>query len=94
MLPPEITDSLAEYFSSKDPVPFQILASDPLSGGSINEVFRLETSRGLFCLKFNRAKAHPGMFEAEARGLRLLASARAVWYVLEMPLEMGSMSTS
>jgi protein-ribulosamine 3-kinase len=41
-------------------------------GGCINHGGRLKTSSGDFFLKWNDAKRYPGMFEAEAKGLRLL----------------------
>ncbi|MCK9421107.1 MAG: fructosamine kinase family protein [Bacteroidales bacterium] len=62
MLPTEIEKALS----------FQIYAVRPLSGGSINRVYFLSTDQGSFCLKFNLAKAFPGMFETEAKGLSLL----------------------
>ncbi|MCB0395526.1 MAG: fructosamine kinase family protein [Flavobacteriales bacterium] len=49
-----------------------------LSGGSINQAFCLETSLGSFFLKYNTANRFPGMFEAEARGLRLLNNAGVI----------------
>ena len=45
-----------------------------LSGGDINAVFKLWTDRGELVVKCNSASRFPAMFEAEARGLRLLAS--------------------
>ncbi len=44
-----------------------------LHGGDINEVFQLETDKGLFVLKCNQANRFPGMFEKEAKGLQILA---------------------
>lgn len=41
----------------------------PLSGGDINEVFKLETNKANFCVKLNDSVLYPGMFEKEARGL-------------------------
>jgi protein-ribulosamine 3-kinase len=78
MLPRDIIASLSVFFASRDPVPFRVISSEPLSGGSINQVCRLTTSHGVYCLKYNDAAAFPGMFESEARGLRLLASAGEV----------------
>ena len=43
-----------------------------LSGGDINEVLRLSTSHGEFCVKRNSASRFPAMFEREASGLELL----------------------
>ena len=43
-----------------------------LSGGDINEVLKLSTSHGEFCVKRNSASRFPAMFEREASGLELL----------------------
>lgn len=44
----------------------------PVSGGSINAAYRLDTTAGLFFVKINSATRFPGMFELEAKGLQLL----------------------
>ncbi|MFC2102349.1 fructosamine kinase family protein [Bacteroidota bacterium] len=64
MIPEEISTALGSEFT--------ILSCKPLSGGDINQVYRLDTSSGTFCLKVNYSDRFPGMFEAEARGLNLL----------------------
>lgn len=46
----------------------------PLGGGSINSVWKIDTQEGIFVMKCNNAERYPRMFEAEARGLNLLAS--------------------
>jgi protein-ribulosamine 3-kinase len=43
-----------------------------LGGGCINHGGKLKTSSGDFFLKWNDARKYPGMFDAEAKGLRLL----------------------
>ena len=43
-----------------------------VSGGCINNGGRIETSQGVFFLKWNVAGKYPGMFRAEADGLTLL----------------------
>ncbi|MCK4569431.1 MAG: fructosamine kinase family protein [Bacteroidales bacterium] len=50
----------------------------PLSGGSINDAYLLETTAGKFFMKYNRASIYPGMFEQEARGLALLHNAGVI----------------
>ncbi|MAP53335.1 fructosamine kinase family protein [Altibacter sp.] len=50
----------------------RIKAVLPLSGGDINEVFRIQSSDHEYVLKINQAVRYPGMFEAEAKGLELL----------------------
>jgi protein-ribulosamine 3-kinase len=49
-----------------------INAFDFVSGGCINHGGRIETSKGVFFLKWNTADKYPGMFQAEAEGLNLL----------------------
>ncbi len=43
-----------------------------VGGGCINHGGKLKTSSGDFFFKWNDAKKYPGMFEAEAKGLRIL----------------------
>ncbi len=50
----------------------------PVSGGCINNGGALSTSQGKYFVKWNSAVKFPGMFEAEARGLELLASTKAI----------------
>jgi fructosamine-3-kinase len=54
-----------------------ILSFSSVGGGSINDCFRLETGKGIFFLKENKANAFPGMFEAEKKGLAVLKQANA-----------------
>lgn len=57
-----------------------------LSGGDINEAFRLSTNVYPLFLKRNSAKRFPAMFEKEARGLKLLSGPdviripEVIWY--------------
>ena len=55
-----------------------MLSTRPLSGGSINQACRIETNLGVFFVKWNDAKACPGMFKAESRGLEILARTGAI----------------
>jgi fructosamine-3-kinase len=77
MIPPAIRDSITTCFSAsgRKEKEFSIQVSSSLSGGCINNVSRLETTQGTFCLKYNNAELFPGMFEAESLGLKLLSSA-------------------
>ncbi len=52
----------------------ELLEASPLSGGDINAVFLLKCTSEDYVLKLNSADQFPGMFEAEAKGLRLLAN--------------------
>lgn len=51
---------------------FEIHSTSTLSGGDINQVYKLRTSSGNFCIKVNDADIFPGMFIKEAIGLNLL----------------------
>ncbi len=64
----------SELFSDKA----QLLSVHSVSGGSINEVFKLTTSEGLFFLKLNSAVRYPEMFEKEKNGLQLLSVSRTI----------------
>ncbi len=50
----------------------------PVSGGSINDCYHLETDAGDFFLKLNDAKKFPDMFFREMLGLQRLAEARVL----------------
>jgi len=50
----------------------QIKEIVPLSGGSINSVYKLKSSSQDFVIKINDASRFPKMFEAEAKGLQIL----------------------
>lgn len=49
-----------------------ILDVSPLTGGDINEVFKVETDQGNIVAKCNNTARFSGMFEAESKGLELL----------------------
>lgn len=44
-----------------------------VSGGDINKAYKLQTNKGDYFVKSNDALRYPGMLEAEAKGLELLA---------------------
>jgi fructosamine-3-kinase len=46
----------------------------PVGGGCINAAYRVITGSGSYFIKLNKSDAYPGMFEAEAKGLELLAA--------------------
>lgn len=54
-----------------------LLHATPLAGGDINKVFQLQCIEGNFVVKLNNATQFPGMFEAEKKGLHLLASSQS-----------------
>jgi protein-ribulosamine 3-kinase len=69
-----IPASLENYFKQQ----FHILEAEPLSGGCINECYKLVTDKGAFFIKYNSAKKYPGMFTSEAHGLQLMHATKTV----------------
>jgi len=56
----------------------KIINFQPLSGGDINEAYRIETAQNRFFIKYNTVPFALSMFETEAKGLELLASTKAI----------------
>ncbi len=48
-----------------------------LSGGDINDAFKIETSNNIYALKVNRRDSYPKMFTKEKMGLELIAQTGA-----------------
>jgi len=61
---------LNRYFEDR----FKIREATSIGGGCINDCYKLDTSTGIYFIKLNSAVTYPGMFEAEKKGLELLAS--------------------
>ena len=78
MLSEQIKAKAAEILSDHSGEKVNIRSFAAVGGGCINAAGKLETNAGPFFLKYNNAKAYPGMFEAEAKGLGILAEADAV----------------
>ena len=55
-----------------------ILSSSKLSGGDINEVYFLKTSKGNFVVKLNEKDAFQEMLSKEAKGLELLRKGNVI----------------
>lgn len=72
MIPRTVVSGVEEQLQSK------IISTQRVGGGCINDAAIITTSRGEFFLKWNRAEAYPGMFEAEANGLNLLRATDTV----------------
>ncbi|MBE0637467.1 MAG: fructosamine kinase family protein [Bacteroidales bacterium] len=71
MLPDEIKKSLISHLALSDSSDYNLIATT-ISGGSINQAFKIKTASGIYFLKYNNAGRYPGMFEKEAAGLKLL----------------------
>lgn len=74
-IPEEVKNHIEAHFTGKD---FKIKSFTPASGGCINNGGHLKSSEGDFFLKWNDAKKFPGMFEAEAKGLKLLRQPKVI----------------
>ncbi|MCX6271047.1 MAG: fructosamine kinase family protein [Bacteroidetes bacterium] len=72
MIPSIIEDKLRELLLEKNHSSFVLQSVSPMSGGSINQSFKLETKDVKYFLKYNLSDRYPHMFEAEYRGLELL----------------------
>lgn len=68
-----------------------LLGNSPVSGGSINDAFQIETTQGRFFIKLNDASRFPVMFEAEKRGLELLGQSS---FVVPEPLKVGTLDNA
>jgi protein-ribulosamine 3-kinase len=71
-LPNELTGFLETNLSIK------IISAMPVSGGSINAVYCLRTTKGKYLLKLNNRDKFPGMFKCEAEGLRAIAKTNTI----------------
>ncbi len=68
-----LKSAILKVLAKRSGIPVVIDGISQVGGGCINDSFRLDTSVGVFFMKYNDANRYPGMFEAEARGLLLLA---------------------
>ena len=71
MLSNQFTNYIQSLFNKK------IVSIYPLSGGDINDVYRLDFTDRTAVIKLNDANRFPGMFAAEAIGLQMLAELSA-----------------
>ncbi|SEP07221.1 fructosamine kinase family protein [Mucilaginibacter sp. OK283] len=68
----DIIKAIETFFDTK------VLSAMPLSGGSINRVYRLQTAMERFVLKVNNRFNFPGMFNLEAQGLETICSTQTI----------------
>ena len=61
-----------EVLSELESQHIQVASASRLSGGDINDVFKLSTNRGDLCIKINSESDFPGMLEGEMKGLEAL----------------------
>lgn len=70
----ELESYLSEHFNEQ----VEITGHSYVGGGSINEAFKITTSKGDFFVKKNHAAKYPGMFEKESAGIDLLRSKQVI----------------
>jgi fructosamine-3-kinase len=76
MIPDDIKHQIGFFFSGNSKAIEQI---HPVSGGSINNAVRFIAHQKKYFLKWNNATHYPGMFESEAKGLRLLRKSNTLF---------------
>lgn len=77
-LPTEIKNKVEEVYRQQNDLSLEINQFSTVTGGCINQCGCIETNHGSFFIKWNE-KAHlPGMFDAEAYGLRLMRDTSAI----------------
>jgi fructosamine-3-kinase len=74
----DLTDFLQSKLSSVLKQPVQINATKPVSGGSINQAYCLQTNIGRYMLKLNSKSAYPNMFACESVGLKTIATTNTI----------------
>lgn len=79
MIPLNVETLLLNVISSYTGQDEMIKNFSSISGGSINNAFKVETSSNVYFVKWNQARKYPGMFEKEARGLELLKNANEIF---------------
>lgn len=78
MIPAAVQQVALDFLSARQERPVALRSTKPVSGGDINAAYQLQTDVGDYFIKVNQAKAFPGMFEAEARGLKLLDESKVI----------------
>lgn len=69
--------SLKKVKNIADKNGLRLIETKQLFGGDINEVFLVKCENGKFVIKVNDALKFPGMFAAEAKGLKLLKKTKS-----------------
>jgi protein-ribulosamine 3-kinase len=82
-LPVSLQRATTSFLRNSFSADVSITNFETISGGCINHGGRLYTTHGTFFLKWNSIKQYPGMFDAESKGLKLLASTKS-FYIPEV----------
>lgn len=78
MFPDIIKQDLLEHLSQLHNTNVVIENTSVLSGGSINDAYKVVTNSGTYFVKYNLASTYPNMFETEARGLNILRASNSI----------------
>lgn len=82
MLNENLKKHLSEYLDSP------VTQTSVLTGGDINDVYKLDTASKSYVVKINDAEAYPNMFELEKLGLNELAKTKT--FRIPQPLHTGN----
>jgi protein-ribulosamine 3-kinase len=75
----QLSNAIQQVIAQGIDVPeVKITQARMLTGGDISEAFLMKTTAGDYFVKWNNQQKYPGIFEAEANGLRALASIGAL----------------
>lgn len=78
MLPKELEFAFLRMMTGKGLAGFRIIKYEAIGGGSINNAIKVYSDRGNFFIKYNNSKNYPGMFEKEAKGLKVLKETESI----------------
>ncbi len=78
IFPSLLYEAINKYLQNEFSEDCNIVNTNKLSGGSINEAVKVTTSCGEFFLKYNIADKYPSMFDKEFKGIEILANTNAV----------------
>lgn len=74
LLPTDFISHIKNNLSATIGQDVQILTVEKVSGGSVNESYKLSTNSTSFFIKVNSEKKFPGLFDSEEKGLKKLKS--------------------
>ena len=81
-----LSESFKNHINTLLPEPItQVIV---LTGGDINDVYKLQTPEGNYVIKLNDANAFPNMFELEKLGLEHIAATKT--FTVPTPLHTGT----
>ncbi|MGB4204023.1 MAG: fructosamine kinase family protein [Bacteroidales bacterium] len=78
MIPEILLSAILQTLRSEIGSHVEIISVVPVSGGDINQAFKIQTQKDAFFLKYNFANRFPGMFQTEHLGLDLLAGSKTL----------------